>query len=169
MAEQVAELQARRACSYRRHHRPTRRGKSTLLTRSCASCAPATYVGIVAIDPSSPGGSILGDRSGWASCTTTPTFIFAPWPPAALGGLTRATADAVAVLDAAGKDVVLVETVGVGQDEVDIVRACHTPWWSARLGWATMSRRSRPESWRSPIFTWSTKPIGRRLTGQFAS
>ena len=44
----------------------------------------------------------------------------------ALGGLTRATTDAVAVLDAAGKDVVLVETVGVGQDEVDIVRACHT-------------------------------------------
>ena len=85
MAEQVAELY-----SLGGHARivgitgPPGAGKSTLLTALVLRARDDT-VGIVAIDPSSPfsGGSILGDRIRMASCTTTPTFIFAPWPPAA--------------------------------------------------------------------------------------
>jgi len=86
-------------------------------------------IGIVAIDPSSPfsGGSILGDRIRMSELYHDPgVYIRSMATRGALGGLTRATTDAVAVLDAAGKDIILVETVGVGQDEVDIIRACHT-------------------------------------------
>lgn len=105
-------------------------GKSTLLTSLVRELrARDNTVGIVAIDPSSPfsGGSILGDRIRMSELYHDPgVFIRSMATRGALGGLARATIDAVAVLDAAGKDVVLVETVGVGQDEVDIVRACHT-------------------------------------------
>jgi len=86
-------------------------------------------VGIVAIDPSSPfsGGAILGDRlrmSGLAG--DDGVFIRSMATRGAMGGLARASLEAVDVLDAAGFDVVLIETVGVGQDEVDIVQAAHT-------------------------------------------
>jgi LAO/AO transport system kinase len=83
----------------------------------------------VAVDPSSPftGGAILGDRIRMAEIYTDPgVFIRSMATRGALGGLARATSDAVDVLDAAGFDVVLIETVGVGQDEVDIVRAVDT-------------------------------------------
>ncbi len=86
-------------------------------------------VGIVAIDPSSPfsGGAILGDRIRMLELAGDPgVFIRSMATRGALGGLARATHDVVDVLDAAGYDVVLVETVGVGQDEVDIVQAAHT-------------------------------------------
>lgn len=105
-------------------------GKSTLLTALVRELRSRELtVGIVAIDPSSPftGGSILGDRIRMSELYHDPgVFIRSMATRGALGGLARATTDAVTVLDAAGKDVVLVETVGVGQDEVDIVRACHT-------------------------------------------
>ncbi len=105
-------------------------GKSTLVSSLVRELrARDKTVGIVAIDPSSPftGGSILGDRIRMGELYLDPgVFIRSMATRGALGGLARATIDAVAVLDAAGKDVVLVETVGVGQDEVDIVRACHT-------------------------------------------
>ncbi|MDH5488919.1 MAG: methylmalonyl Co-A mutase-associated GTPase MeaB, partial [Rhodospirillaceae bacterium] len=86
-------------------------------------------VGIVAIDPSSPfsGGAILGDRvrmTGFAD--DEGVFIRSMATRGALGGLARASLDIVDVLDAAGFDVVLIETVGVGQDEVDIVQAAHS-------------------------------------------
>ncbi|MCK5445166.1 MAG: methylmalonyl Co-A mutase-associated GTPase MeaB [Rhodospirillaceae bacterium] len=105
-------------------------GKSTLvaaLTRLLR--AADKTVGIVAIDPSSPfsGGAILGDRvrmTGFAE--DEGVFIRSMATRGALGGLARASLDVVDVLDAAGFDVVLVETVGVGQDEVDIVQAAHT-------------------------------------------
>lgn len=83
-------------------------------------------MGIVAVDPSSPfsGGAILGDRIRMADLYTDPgVFIRSMATRGALGGLSRATIDAVDVLDAAGFDVVLIETVGVGQDEVDVVKA----------------------------------------------
>lgn len=105
-------------------------GKSTLLTSLVRELrARDNTIGIVAIDPSSPfsGGSILGDRIRMSELYHDPgVYIRSMATRGALGGLTRATTDAVAVLDAAGKDIILVETVGVGQDEVDIIRACHT-------------------------------------------
>lgn len=105
-------------------------GKSTLvaaLTRILRG--QGKTVGVVAIDPSSPfsGGAILGDRvrmTGFAD--DDGVFIRSMATRGALGGLARASLDIVDVLDAAGFDVVLIETVGVGQDEVDIVQAAHT-------------------------------------------
>ncbi len=82
-------------------------------------------VGIIAVDPSSPfsGGALLGDRIRMQALATDPNvFIRSMATRGNLGGLARATVDAVAVLEAAGYDRTLVETVGVGQDEVDIVK-----------------------------------------------
>jgi len=67
-----------------------------------------------------------------------------------LGGLSRATGDVIDLLDASGKDVVIVETVGVGQAEVDIARLADTVLVVLVPGMGTTSRRSRPGSWRSP-------------------
>src|SRR5204862_3821092 len=82
-------------------------------------------LGIVAVDPTSPyiGGAILGDRIRMqAHHADAGIFIRSMATRGFLGGLARTTADITSVLDAAGKDLVLVETVGVGQDEIDIVR-----------------------------------------------
>jgi LAO/AO transport system kinase len=105
-------------------------GKSTMV-RALAQRLRATgrTVGIVAIDPSSPfsGGAILGDRIRMNELSGDPgVFIRSMATRGALGGLARATLDVVDVLDAANYDVVLIETVGVGQDEVDVVQAAHT-------------------------------------------
>jgi LAO/AO transport system kinase len=84
---------------------------------------------VVAVDPSSPfsGGAILGDRIRMQRHALDPgVFIRSLATRGHLGGLSRSTGDAVAVLDAAGFPVVLVETVGVGQDEVDVVRVADT-------------------------------------------
>ncbi|MHA1597378.1 MAG: methylmalonyl Co-A mutase-associated GTPase MeaB [Alphaproteobacteria bacterium] len=86
-------------------------------------------VGIVAIDPSSPysGGSILGDRVRMNDLTGDDgVFIRSMATGGALGGLARPALDTVDILDVAGFDVVLIETVGVGQDEVDVVNAAHS-------------------------------------------
>jgi len=83
-------------------------------------------VAIVAVDPSSPfsGGALLGDRIRMQALTHDPkVFIWSMATRGKLGGLAGATIDAVAVLDAAGYDKVLIETVGVGQDEIDVVKA----------------------------------------------
>ncbi|HEY0781806.1 MAG TPA: methylmalonyl Co-A mutase-associated GTPase MeaB, partial [Thermoanaerobaculia bacterium] len=93
------------------------------LARTCR--ARGETVAVLAVDPSSPytGGAILGDRIRMQSLFTDPgVFIRSMATRGAMGGLARAARDAVDVLDAAGFDWVLVETVGVGQDEVDIVR-----------------------------------------------
>lgn len=82
-------------------------------------------VGVIAVDPTSPfsGGAVLGDRVRMnAHASDSGVFIRSMATRGHLGGLSRATGDAALVLDAAGKDVVLIETVGVGQDEVDIIR-----------------------------------------------
>ncbi len=101
-------------------------GKSTL-TAALARLAreEGKRVGIVAVDPSSPftGGAILGDRIRMQDLYTDPGVLIRSMATRGqLGGLSRATADAVDVLDAAGFDEILVETVGVGQDEVEIFR-----------------------------------------------
>ena len=86
-------------------------------------------VGILAVDPTSPftGGAMLGDRIRMQALYTDPgVFIRSMATRGAMGGLAPATRDAVDVLDAAGFDWVLVETVGVGQDEVDVVRSVDT-------------------------------------------
>jgi len=105
-------------------------GKSTLV-RSLALVARARgrTVGVVAVDPSSPfsGGAILGDRIRMNDLALDPgVFIRSMATRGALGGLCRAAADAVDLMDAAGRSLVLVETVGVGQDEVDVMRLAHT-------------------------------------------
>jgi len=101
-------------------------GKSTL-TSALARLARAEgkRVGIVAVDPSSPfsGGAILGDRIRMQELFTDPGVLIRSMATRGhLGGLARASADAVDILDAAGYDEVLVETVGVGQDEVEVFR-----------------------------------------------
>jgi len=101
-------------------------GKSTLVDRLASHYRRAQQrVGIIAVDPTSPftGGAILGDRirmQGHAS--DTGIFIRSMATRGFLGGLARATAEVALLLDAAGKQSVLIETVGVGQDEIDIVR-----------------------------------------------
>ena len=104
---------------------PPGAGKSTLVDRLTAALRPGATVGILAVDPSSPfsGGAVLGDRLRMQSHSADEgVFIRSMATRGHLGGLARATADAAVVLDAAGKDYVIIETVGVGQAEVDIVR-----------------------------------------------
>jgi LAO/AO transport system kinase len=101
-------------------------GKSTLVDRLTSEMRSRSHtVGIVAVDPTSPftGGAILGDRVRMQAHVADPgVFIRSMATRGHLGGLARATSEAALVLDAAGKDLVVIETVGVGQDEVDIVR-----------------------------------------------
>jgi LAO/AO transport system kinase len=90
---------------------------------SASSAFPT--VGVIAVDPTSPftGGAVLGDRLRMqAHAADEGVFIRSMATRGHLGGLARATGDAALVLDAAGKDVIIIETVGVGQDEVDIIR-----------------------------------------------
>jgi LAO/AO transport system kinase len=101
-------------------------GKSTLVDRLVAEARRAgRTVGVLAVDPTSPfsGGAILGDRVRMSThATDAGVFVRSMATRGHLGGLAAATSDAALVLDAAGKDVIVIETVGVGQDEVDIVR-----------------------------------------------
>jgi LAO/AO transport system kinase len=105
-------------------------GKSTL-TRGLAREARkrGLTVGIIAVDPSSPfsGGAILGDRIRMNDVAVeSGVFIRSLATHGALGGLSRAAADSIDLMDAAGRQLIVVETVGVGQDEVDIMQTAHT-------------------------------------------
>ena len=101
-------------------------GKSTLVDQLAKHYRKQNQtVGIIAVDPTSPytGGAILGDRIRMQDHHADPgIYIRSMATRGSLGGLARATADATTVLDASGRDIVMIETVGVGQDEVDIVR-----------------------------------------------
>jgi LAO/AO transport system kinase len=101
-------------------------GKSTLVDQLAKHYRKENQtVGIIAVDPTSPytGGAILGDRIRMQDHYSDPgIYIRSMATRGSLGGLSRATADAATVLDASGRDLIMIETVGVGQDEVDIVR-----------------------------------------------
>jgi LAO/AO transport system kinase len=109
---------------------PPGAGKSTLTDQLARILRSENKkVGILAVDPTSPfsGGAILGDRIRMGRIAADPgIFIRSMATRGALGGLARATQDAIDLLDAAGWDVILVETVGVGQDEVDVVSCVQT-------------------------------------------
>ncbi|MDE3026193.1 MAG: methylmalonyl Co-A mutase-associated GTPase MeaB, partial [Acidobacteriota bacterium] len=105
-------------------------GKSSLVSALVRLVrAEQTTVGVVSVDPSSPfsQGALLGDRIRLSDHFLDPgVFIRSMGTRGHLGGLSRSTAEVVSVLDAAGKDVVLVETVGVGQDEIEVAELAHT-------------------------------------------
>lgn len=105
-------------------------GKSSIVDRLISIYrAEGKTVGIIAVDPSSPftGGAILGDRIRMQQHGTDPhVFIRSMATRGKLGGIASATFDVIDLMNAAGKDVILVETVGVGQDEVDVVKLVNT-------------------------------------------
>ncbi|WP_426131339.1 methylmalonyl Co-A mutase-associated GTPase MeaB [Pararhizobium sp. PWRC1-1] len=105
-------------------------GKSTLVSALIKALASAGHkVGVVAVDPSSPfsGGAILGDRVRMSdAAATSGAFVRSMATRGNLGGLARSTLEAVDILDAAGYSPVIIETVGVGQDEVEVASAAHT-------------------------------------------
>jgi LAO/AO transport system kinase len=105
-------------------------GKSTMVSALAARLrAKGSKVGIVAVDPSSPysGGSILGDRIRMTDLSNDPgVYIRSMATRGAMGGMARATMDAVDILDVGGFETIVIETVGVGQDEVEIARAADT-------------------------------------------
>jgi LAO/AO transport system kinase len=105
---------------------PPGAGKSTLVDRlTIERRSEGTRVGVIAVDPTSPfsGGAVLGDRVRMGRhAGDAGVFIRSMATRGHLGGLARATADIASVLDAAGTDVIFIETVGVGQDEVDVAR-----------------------------------------------
>lgn len=105
-------------------------GKSTLTDKLAKNIRKdGLTVGIVAVDPSSPfsGGAVLGDRVRMSQLSLDPgVFIRSMATRGFLGGIARSTGEVIKVLDAFGKDVIIIETVGVGQDEVDIMRIADT-------------------------------------------
>ena len=105
-------------------------GKSTLVYELAKEFrSRGKTVGIIAVDPTSPfsGGALLGDRIRMQQLSTDEgVFIRSMASRGQLGGLARATGDAIKVLDALGRDIIMVETVGAGQSEVEIARAAHT-------------------------------------------
>ena len=114
-------------------------GKSTLTEKLVARARKdGCSVGVLAVDPSSPftGGALLGDRVRMQGHATDPdVFIRSMATRGHLGGISLATPEAVRVLDAVGKDIVVIETVGVGQAEVEIADACDTAVVVVNPGW----------------------------------
>ncbi len=101
-------------------------GKSTLTDKLVRELVNRGHtIGVIAVDPSSPftGGALLGDRLRMTEiCSLEGAFVRSMATRGALGGLSLAARDVVKIMDAAGKDIILIETVGVGQDEIDVVK-----------------------------------------------
>ena len=165
----------RRARPRRRPHRLARASASRPRpTRWSARCArPGKRVGVLAVDPSSPfsGGALLGDRVRMQDHALDPdVYIRSMASRGHLGGLAWATPQALRVLDAAGCDVVLVETVGVGQCEVEVAGAGrHHARAAGARAWATASRPRRPGSSRSATSSSSTRPTATAPTRSAAT
>jgi LAO/AO transport system kinase len=128
---------------------PPGAGKSTLTTLLAEQYrARDSRVGVVAVDPTSPftGGALLGDRDahGARGARSRNVFIRSMATRGSLGGLAAATREVCDVLDAFGIERILVETVGVGQSELDIARSPTPRWWCWCRSRAIPSRRSRP-------------------------
>ena len=114
-------------------------------------------VAILAVDPSSPftGGAVLGDRVRMRDLSgDTGVFIRSMATRGSLGGLAQSTANMAQVFDAAGFDVVIIETVGAGQSEVDVARLAHQRSLLKRPALAMIFKPSKPAFWKSQIF-WS--------------
>ena len=109
---------------------PPGAGKSTLVEKLCLEYRKRERtVGIIAVDPSSPftGGALLGDRIRMSKVALDPeVFIRSMGTRGRLGGLAKGTNDIIKIMDAFGKDIIIVETVGAGQAEVDIAGSAHT-------------------------------------------
>lgn len=109
---------------------PTGSGKSTLVDRVALALHNQNYsIGIIAIDPSSPftGGALLGDRVRMREVTDREgVFIRSLGTRGGQGGISQATSDVIKILDASGKDCILIETIGIGQDEVEVVQIVDT-------------------------------------------
>jgi LAO/AO transport system kinase len=109
---------------------PPGSGKSTIVTKVIAELRQRKKtVGVICVDPSSPftGGALLGDRIRMQEhAVDDEVYVRSMGTRGHLGGLARATSDAVKVIDAFGKDIVIVETVGAGQSEVEVVEIAHT-------------------------------------------
>jgi len=122
-------------------------GKSTLTDRLIARArAEGQEVGVLAVDPSSPfsGGALLGDRARMQEHATDPgVFIRSMATRGHLGGLSLATPEAIRVLDAAGRPLVLVETVGAGQTEVEVAGAADTTMVVLNPGWGDALQASK--------------------------
>ncbi len=105
-------------------------GKSTLINKLAAAFLESNAnIGVIAVDPSSPftGGAVLGDRIRIGEIGLNPKFYFRSLSSrGSLGGLSEAAVDVIRVMDAFKKEIILVETVGTGQNEVDVMRACDT-------------------------------------------
>ena len=128
-------------------------GKSTLVDSLIGAIRERGHsVGVIAVDPSTPftGGAILGDRVRVRS-RTTDDEVFFRWRPGIPGGLSRHTGDIITLFDAFGFDYILVETVGAGQSEVDIMRYAHSVLVVMAPVWVTISRRSKPGFWKSAM------------------
>ena len=139
-------------------HRHQRAGQGRSARAAAGSrCSPWTR------PRRSPGARCSATGSGCRSTRpTTGVFIRSMGSRGQLGGLAAATPQAIRVLDAAGYQVILVETVGVGQAEVEIASAADTHRRARRArAWATRSRRRRPACSRSPTCSWSTRRTGR--------
>lgn len=150
-------------------------GKSTLVNALALHWRRTHQtVGIIAVDPTSPftGGAILGDRIRMQPLGgDTGIFIRSMASRGRLGGIAHATSDAIDLLDAAGFDIILVETVGAGQSEVEIASAAHTTMVIEVPGMGTTYRQLRPEFSKLLIFSSLIKPtemVPMRLYASYA-
>jgi len=112
-------------------------------------------IGIIAVDPTSPytGGALLGDRVRMRDLTVNPDiFIRSMASRGALGGIARAADSAALVMDAAGYNIILIETVGAGQSEVEIASLAHTTIVVEAPGLEMISRRRKRVSWRLRMY-----------------
>ncbi len=148
-------------------------GKSTLVDKVAATYRErGQTVGVIAIDPSSPfsGGAVLGDRIRMASNAGDMDMFFRSMSArGSLGGLSTATTDAVTALDAFGKDKIIVETVGAGQNEVDIVRTADTVAVLVPPGSGDDVQMLKPGSSKSVTCSSSTRPTLTEPTGLSSS